>query len=188
MNAFDIDGVISIGIHPGEEDIIITGRSIEEAKETLTMLRNRKIYNQVFFNYIPYDEKTREGSGYHKVNIIKTIGNIEIFYEDDPIQWAIIEKEIPDLKVVHIVHDLTEKENCRHPEVDGCFHLRIENFKIKNAFSHMTGLFPENCVIHLKPEKVFTDEEFKKSHPKDSNELYELKNIIFDLGPNNHKL
>ena len=78
INGFDIDGVLNLGngkcgIHPGPNDVIITGRSYEE-----------------------------------------------IFYEDDEIQKAEIEKGCDWVKVIHVCHDFTPKENMRHwEEVNG---------------------------------------------------------------------
>ena len=113
MNGFDIDGVISIGIYPGPNDIIITGRSFEEEEETTIFLKNRGISNKVYFNPIPFDEKTRESSGIHKAIKIKEL-KPEFFFEDDPIQWDIIMALCPQVKVVKIDHNFTEKENVRH--------------------------------------------------------------------------
>ena len=117
INGFDIDGVISIGIHPGPDDVIITGRSFEESKETLEMLRGRGINNKVFFNPLKYDDKTRESSGDHKASVINGLLDqgikIEKFFEDDEIQKAKIE-ENTQVAVIHVVHDLTNKENQRH--------------------------------------------------------------------------
>jgi len=123
INTYDLDGVVYLGddydgIYPGREDIIITGRSIEEAKSTHEMLRLRCIYSHVFFNPIPFSAKTRESSGYHKVNVIKML--IESGYEhglhfdDDEIQIKIIKELLPNVRVVHVVSDIVEKENVRH--------------------------------------------------------------------------
>ncbi len=118
INGFDCDGVITVGIHPGPNDIIITGRSFEEHIETFDMLRNKGIHNDVYFNPLPYEKKTRETSGQHKATVLthlkKTGVIIENFFEDDPIQWEIIERECPWVNVIHVVHDLTNKENERH--------------------------------------------------------------------------
>lgn len=123
VNTFDIDGVIYInsevrGVYPGEEDFIITGRSFEEQPETLEMLHGREIFNHVFFNPLPFDSKTRESSGKHKAFTIKelqTMGfTVKCHFEDDEIQAEIIRRECPDITVVMLVHDLTNKENVRH--------------------------------------------------------------------------
>lgn len=113
MNSFDIDGVITVGLFPGPNDVIITGRSYEEEPETLRMLHAKGIFNKVFFNPLPFNAKTRKTSGLHKAGIIQEL-NIAIHFEDDPIQWEIIERDCPNVKVVRVVHDLTEKENVRH--------------------------------------------------------------------------
>lgn len=120
VNGFDCDGVITVGIYPGPDDFIITGRSYEEEPETLDMLHKKGIYNKIAFNPIPFNQKTRQSSGEHKalkIKILKARG-IEIvnFFEDDEIQKAVIERECPWVNVVHVVHDLTEKENVRHIE------------------------------------------------------------------------
>lgn len=123
INTFDIDGVIYInkdvgGIYPGPNDVIITGRSFEEIPETEKMLYNRGIYNQVFFNCLQFNDKTRESSGKHKANTIKNLQchgyKVMCHFEDDEIQAAVIRKECPDINVIMIVHDLTNKENVRH--------------------------------------------------------------------------
>ena len=120
INGFDLDGVISIGIHPGPNDVIITGRSIEESPETLLMLQEKGITNEVFFNPLPYNEKTRTSSGQHKARTLKTLKQLKIpitnFFEDDPIQITEIEKECPWVDIVYVKHDLTNKENQRAPE------------------------------------------------------------------------
>jgi len=126
VNSFDLDGVViingEIGVRPGLRDIIITGRSIEEAAQTLQFLKDNYIENQVFFNPLPFDEKTRESSGFHKgrtiANLMKGGMPIRRHFEDDEVQIAEIERYIDSdvrktlgFSVIHISHDLTEKEN-----------------------------------------------------------------------------
>jgi len=117
---FDCDGVITVGIYPGPDDVIITGRSFEERPETEAMLRKKGIGNKVFYNPLPYEQKTRESSGEHKANVLlglKEQGTvINVFFEDDEIQKEIIESRCPWITVVHVVHNLTNKENERHLE------------------------------------------------------------------------
>lgn len=124
VNTYDIDGVIYFGkgldgLYPGKNDIIITGRSWEETPETYRMLMSRGIYNQVWFNPVKFDEKSRLSSGQHKGKIIKWLidnGMIEhgVHFEDDEIQIEEIRKIVPNVRIVHVVSDLVEKENVRH--------------------------------------------------------------------------
>lgn len=124
-SSFDIDGVIYLGegqfgLFPGPNDVIITGRSIEECDETYAMLHARGIYNLVFFNHIPWEEKTREKSGLHKANTLVTLNNegmnIGVHFEDDPVQAKIIETfGPPDLRVIMIGSGgMVPLENVRH--------------------------------------------------------------------------
>ncbi|AGS81003.1 hypothetical protein [Caulobacter phage Cr30] len=123
---WDIDGVIFLGedlpgCTPRPNDFIITGRSFEEADETLEMLHERGIHNRVFFNPIPFHKKTRESSGIHKANtIIYLLRNgydVVYHFEDDPIQEEIIEKMVPEIKVIRINHkNEIELENVRQGE------------------------------------------------------------------------
>ena len=118
ITTFDMDGVITIGIYPGPNDVIITGRSIEEARETMVYLRNRGIFNAIYMNPSKYDDKSREGSGRYKARVIsmlKEAGHeIEKHIDDDEIQIAEINKFHPDLPIVHVVSNLVNKENMRH--------------------------------------------------------------------------
>jgi len=120
VNSFDLDGVIiingEIGVRPGLRDIIITGRSIEEAPQTLQFLKDNYIENQVFFNPIRFKDKSRESSGEHKGRTIRMLNDngmgISTHFEDDEIQIAVMLKFMGGIvNVVHISHDLTEKEN-----------------------------------------------------------------------------
>lgn len=123
VNTFDIDGVIYInedliGVYPGPKDIIITGRSFEEKEETLSMLKARGISNFVFFNPIEFLDKSRESSGTHKANILNNLKSqgidIGVHFEDDEIQIESIKEFAPWVNVIHLVHELSEKENVRH--------------------------------------------------------------------------
>ena len=120
VNGFDCDGVLTIGIRPTCYDIIITGRSYEEEKETYKWLNKHNIINKVYFNNKIFNDKTRESSGQHKANIINFLleNNVKIinFFEDDEIQAKIIEKECPWVNVIRILHDLTNKENVRRDD------------------------------------------------------------------------
>ena len=122
INSYDIDGVIYInetlvGLTPRPEDIIITGRSFEEEIETVAMLKSRGINNIIYFNPLPFNEKTRISSGIHKGLTLQTLISsgiaIGIHFEDDEIQIREIEKLVPGVNIVHVKHELTEKENVR---------------------------------------------------------------------------
>ena len=117
INTFDFDGVIYFGgdnpgVRPSEGDIIITGRSFEERAKTEAWCNRFDIRNRIIYSQVPEALKTREISGYHKAltlrELQKTI-TIAIHFEDDPIQKAIIEAMVPEVKVVHLVHELTKK-------------------------------------------------------------------------------
>lgn len=120
MNSFDIDGVIYMGnglygVKPHSDDIIVTGRSFQEQEETNAMLREAGILNKVYYNPLLFDNKTRELSGEHKARVLnKFKGIVKIHFEDDPIQIKVIKELCPWLSVVHLDHNLTEKENVRH--------------------------------------------------------------------------
>lgn len=118
MNGFDIDGVIYFGdtrpgIRPGPDDVIISGRSYQEADATFKFLKRFGIMNRVFLNPINFADKTREKSGLHKartMNVLKDRGEIiDLFFEDDPIQAEIIRRDAPWVNLVMVVHDLTVK-------------------------------------------------------------------------------
>ena len=117
VNTFDIDGVIYFGeqnpgVRPAPEDILITGRSYEEKEQTEAWCDRYGIKNRIYYSQVPFELKTREISGYHKAltlrELLKTMV-IALHFEDDPIQKAIIEAMVPEVKVVHLVHDLVEK-------------------------------------------------------------------------------
>ncbi len=121
-NSFDIDGVINMdnfnGVYPGKDDIIITGRSKDERPETEAMLKSKGITNNVYYNPIPFDQKTRLSSGRHKGHTLFYLEQsgmrFGIHYEDDPVQAEVIKKMMPHINVVLLQHDLVEKENVRH--------------------------------------------------------------------------
>lgn len=113
INAFDFDGVISLGINPGPKDVIISGRSFEEASYVNKILKDRGIYNAVYFNTMFKEGRKRADSGKHKAHILSTLMSngvvIDKFFEDDEIQIKEIKKVHPGLPVVHIKSNLVEK-------------------------------------------------------------------------------
>lgn len=122
INSFDIDGVINMeeydGVYPGENDIIITGRSkFDEYEETQKLLNQKGLNNRLYMNPVKFDQKTRESSGRHKgmtLFHLEQIGErIGIHFDDDPIQITEIKKIMPHIKCVLLSHDLVEKENVK---------------------------------------------------------------------------
>lgn len=116
INTFDIDGVIYFGeeftgVRPGENDVIITGRSFEQREETMEMLQSRGIHNKVYMNPLPRNDPSysRKASGWHKAQTIwdlKDMGyTIGLHFEDDPIQIEAIQESHPDLNVIHLVRE-----------------------------------------------------------------------------------
>lgn len=118
INAFDYDGVVSLGITPGPNDVIISGRCFDEAPEINKKLRERGIFNAIYFNPISYElrgdhtEACRKISGHHKVAIVcmlKINGiTVKNFFEDDNIQAKIIKKVHKDVNIVMVTSNLVE--------------------------------------------------------------------------------
>lgn len=119
VNGFDIDGVIYLGanmpgMRPGPKDVIITGRSWEQAPETMGFLRSIGITdNAVYFNPRPANNRSRETSGEWKAEMLTDLMShgteVMVFFEDDPIQAKVIREQCKWLTVIDVVNDLTEK-------------------------------------------------------------------------------
>lgn len=117
---YDFDGVISIGITPrSEHDVIITGRCIDEQEEIKAILKERGIKCKVYFNPMTLAERgnhtveARTYSGKHKAktiaNLLDNGVNIIRFFEDDPIQYQIIQENLPQIQLVNVVSSLVKK-------------------------------------------------------------------------------
>jgi hypothetical protein len=71
---------------------------------------------------LTFDKKTRVSSGIHKANTILALKrsgyDIKCHFEDDEIQIEEMKKIFlennSNVTIIHIVHNLTEKENVRH--------------------------------------------------------------------------
>jgi hypothetical protein len=61
----------------------------------------------------------------------------------------------------------------------GCVHVHVQNGVVTNIFAHLTDL-PENGVVHLGPEHVLRESEFRATHPQDADEV----DIPLNLGDN----
>jgi hypothetical protein len=118
INGFDFDGVIHLhdhgpGVRPHPDDVIITGRSFQSSRYVLSILRDYGIDNPVFFNPRASKDNDRTISGRHKADTLNRLREngveVNVFFEDDPIQREQIETHAGWVKVVHLVHDLTQK-------------------------------------------------------------------------------
>lgn len=121
MNSYDIDGVIYLGegrkgLLPRSEDVIISGRSCEEYLITMAQFDALDIPEECPVYLAPWKipHKTRRLSGLHKANTLNMLigqqgKNIQIHFEDDPVQADIIRQFVPSVEVVMITHNLTEK-------------------------------------------------------------------------------
>lgn len=106
MNMFDFDGVVSIGLCPRPGDVIVTGRGFDECEfvrnrliEILSPYLASKI--PVFFNMkLKGQGRTRKDSANHKVEILAQLlghgHNIEVIFEDDPIQFEHLKNNIDE--------------------------------------------------------------------------------------------
>ncbi len=65
-------------------------------------------------------------------------------------------------------------------KIKGCVHIIMKEGKPVNVFTHIDKL-PKNGVVHLKADKTYSFQEFKKSHPHDVGELNEKKKKIIVL-------
>lgn len=115
MYGYDFDGVISIGIRPrNENDVIITGRCIDETHCVLPFLKEHGINNTVYFNNITLKQRgthtveARTLSAEHKVKIIGQLG-VTRFFDDDELQIEIIKRHHPDIEIIHVKSNLVEK-------------------------------------------------------------------------------
>lgn len=55
-------------------------------------------------------------------------------------------------------------------EIEGCAHLYFENGRPIRLITHLSDI-PTDGVVHLKGSKIYTEEEFKESHPQDITEF-----------------
>jgi len=121
VNSFDIDGVIYFGedvtgVRPCENDIILTGRPYHDREATEKMLHSRGIYNTIYMNPLDrYDNPIygRKASGIFKgqmINMLKDLGiEVQMHFEDDPIQIKEIRKRCPNVSIVHCKRDNEER-------------------------------------------------------------------------------
>ena len=66
-------------------------------------------------------------------------------------------------------------------KIEGCVHLKVKNGRVVNVFTHLKKM-PQNGIVHLKGDKIYTFNEFKKAHPFDQSELKNQKKKIVVSG------
>lgn len=106
MKAFDFDGVVSIGIMPGPEDVIVTGRSYSESAFVDRYLAARGISVPVY--YYPSPEirgHSRASSAHWKAKVLSIL-KPKIFFENDPDQIAIL-RTTTDTEIVLVNETMT---------------------------------------------------------------------------------
>lgn len=116
VSIFDFDGVTREGNHPSPGDIIVTGRTMEEAPIVYAYLRANGLGDTpVYFNPIMLKDRqnhndfAKSKSGNHKAKIIQLLKdngvNIGKMHEDDPLQAGIIKNRHPDIEIVKYPYD-----------------------------------------------------------------------------------
>lgn len=98
MRGFDFDGVITHGILPAPDDVIITGRVPDRAAATYKEMKALGLENAVYFMPPKHKEKGtlngRKMTGKWKAEMINRLGITE-FFEDDPVQKAEMDQLCP---------------------------------------------------------------------------------------------
>lgn len=82
--------------------------------------------------------------------------------------------QIPILKFNNIslkrkVEEMIEKGKIMK-EIEGCAHLYMKNGEPVRLITHLSEL-PKDGVVHLKGSKMYSNKEFKNSHPQDVSEF-----------------
>jgi hypothetical protein len=99
LNSYDFDGVITVGIIPRKNDMVISDRCVDEMTmvvETCQVLGVRL----VDFYLNPKPSKSREDAGQHKADmILKLISDgVKLWnhFDDDTVQIKVIENAVED--------------------------------------------------------------------------------------------
>ena len=101
MIGYDFDDVITSGITPVRDSVIITGRSFEEAPEVNYYLKEKGIFNPVYYSPHRVGDTLPKNSAKWKVRMLKLL-KVDTFYEDDIEQIEIIEECLPNLEIIQI--------------------------------------------------------------------------------------
>lgn len=95
LTGYDIDGVLTHGIKPEGNYVIISGRTLAEYDDSVKQLaQHAPVYIRCTGTF-----GDRRAAGIWKATIIKLL-NITKFYEDDPLQSLLIQKENPNCNVI----------------------------------------------------------------------------------------
>lgn len=117
---YDYNGVVSIGINPSSPfDVVITGRCYDDDKLIVKDMAERNLNNPVFYKQVSikdcpsYTGDARVGSAQHKIDTIKYLKEefgiiVTRFFEDDPLQFDLITKALPELEVVYVKSNLVK--------------------------------------------------------------------------------
>lgn len=92
---YDIDGILTAGIQPHGNYVIISGRTFAEYDDFVKRAAQvAPVYIRGIGEY-----GDREHAGKFKAKMIKMLGVVE-FHEDDPVQAKIIFKSCPKCKII----------------------------------------------------------------------------------------
>jgi hypothetical protein len=96
VNSYDFDGVITVGLIPRAQDIIITGRGVDEEELVRSVCNRLGIVDPVICLNAKTKKmgRTREDSGEHKAKVILSLikKGVKLWnhFEDDPLQISTI--------------------------------------------------------------------------------------------------
>lgn len=97
MIGYDIDGVLTAGVIPASDSVVISGRTFAEYDQTCVALAaSMPVYIRGSGAF-----GDAEDAGRFKAMMIRHLG-VTLFHEDDQVQAAIIKREVPTCEVVMI--------------------------------------------------------------------------------------
>lgn len=95
LTGYDIDGVLTNGIKPEGDYVIVSGRTLAEYGDFVKKLaQNAPVYIRAIGEF-----GDRQAAGEWKASIVNLL-KISKFYEDDPVQAGIIKVNNPDCEVI----------------------------------------------------------------------------------------
>lgn len=97
MTGYDIDGVLTAGVMPEPGSVVISGRTFAEYDDTARRAATRcPVYIRGVGAF-----GDRDHAGRFKAETINRLG-VTKFYEDDPVQIAIIRELCPGCEVIPV--------------------------------------------------------------------------------------